>query len=243
MKGRFHNFEAHRNEWESHFFRREIWTIKLAAHGGRPLLELLAERPEVNLWEMKVSISEAHVIRELLQSGFFVSDSACDFALDIKTLEKRPPAANLAVDYAKSKDIARIEALVDQAEFPTRFMRQPFDEFEGRKFYKTWARNAIDGSFDDLCLIAGYDGAIDAFLTLRRGEGETARIGIVSTHKSARGKGLGASLHYAAADVAKDWGKLRLSVSTQMINQAMMRLLPGLGASLISSELMLYRVA
>lgn len=241
MNGHFHNFEAHRNDWESRFFRREIWTIKLAARGGRSLSEILTEKSGVDLWEMRISISQTNIIYELLQSGFFVSDSACDFALDLKAFEKKSLTSGLAIHRATHNDLAEIEALIDQAEFPTRFMRQPFSEYEGHEFYKTWARNAIAGTFDDLCLVAKCHGEIEAFLTLGRGDDEEARVGIVSTLKSARGKGLGTSLHYAAADIAKDWGKLRLLISTQMINQNMIRLLSNLGARPISSKLTFYK--
>jgi dTDP-4-amino-4,6-dideoxy-D-galactose acyltransferase len=238
----FHTFKTQRNDWESRFFQLEIWTIQSGADGTSSLQELLGSESGVDIWETKISIAETELIAEFLGAGFFLSDSACDFAIDLKNFE-RPRSTSHPITYtATANDIPKIEKLLEQADFPTRFTREPFKTTDAGDFYKTWARNAIEGTFDDLCLVAEIDGQIAALLTLKKFNDEDARIGIVLTRTGLRRSGLGTSLHFAAAQIAKDWGKLRLRVSTQMTNRPMMGLIPRLGGRLLSTELCFYRV-
>src|SRR6185369_8076647 len=72
-------FVARRNDWESAFFGREIWTLAPCAAEGRTAAECMSDVAGADIWECRLPISAGATIEQLTGAGFFVCDSSRDF--------------------------------------------------------------------------------------------------------------------------------------------------------------------
>jgi TDP-D-fucosamine acetyltransferase len=215
-------FLARRNEWESRFFEREIWTLSRDEDGDRTASEHIKARPNVQLWECSTALCEEADIRELMSSSFFLCDASVDFVFDLSdgntaTFPTFPEGiqANLAAE----ADIPQLESLIAERAFQSRFGRAPFSPSDSRKFYSVWARNAVLGAFDNLCGVLRRAGEVIGFVTLRDIELRGARIGLIVTSAQHKRLGVGEWLWTYAAHLASQRGKVKLHMATQMSNR------------------------
>lgn len=238
-------FVVRRNDWESVFFGREIWTCAAFAFEGRTFVECTRDAADVHLWECRLPVSESSTIEQLVRAGFFVCDSSCDFTFDLSQPDTYPEAATIAEQgfhVASADEIPDIEALIGEESFSTRFGRSPFSPAEGARFYRAWARNAVLGEFDDLCCVAMRDGKIAGFVTLRNITPAESRIGLIYTSPGSRGRGVAHSLIVRAAGIARQRGSITLRMATQMNNQSALSLGNRMNGAVSGLYLHMYRV-
>ena len=215
-------FLARRNEWESQFFEREIWTLSRDAESDRTALEHIKAHPDVQLWECRASLSEQAQIEELIACGFYLCDTSCDFAFDLSgcTSASFPTfSEGIHASLASQDDVPQLERLIAERGFQTRFERTPFGPSDSTKFYSAWARNAVLGAFDDLCGILRYEDELIGLVTLRNIALCDARIGLIATSARHRRVGVGEWLWTYAAHLALQAGKQKLHMATQMNNR------------------------
>ena len=216
-------FLARRNEWESRFFEREIWTLSRDPASDRTALEHIKAHPDVHLWECRASLSEQAHIQELIACGFYLCDTSCDFVFDLSGCNSAASfpifSEGIHACLASQDDVPQLEKLIAERGFQTRFERTPFGPSDSTKFYSAWARNAVLGAYDDLCGILRYEDELVGFVTLRDIAQYDARIGLIATSARHKRLGVGEWLWTYAAHLALQRGKQRLHMATQMGNR------------------------
>lgn len=236
-------FVAQRNDWETRFFQREIWTLTPHDRGGLTVLEHLEASPKVQLWECRVPVSANTILEALIASGFYLSDTACDFVFDLKRHDlasqlKLPEG--ISAHIGSTDDIPKLECLIRARGFRSRFERAPFSPSEGLNYYCTWASNAVLGKFDDACAVLARGEEILGFVTLRYIASGDMRIGLIATAANARRTGIGDALWSYAAHLAWQRGSPLLHMATQMTNQGAIALCTRMKGRLTGASVHLY---
>lgn len=220
-------FVPRRNDWESAFFGREIWTLALCPSEGRTAIECMRDVVDADIWECRLPIFDSATIEQLTSVGFFVCDSSRDFMFDLSdpnTCPEPVTGTGYSLHVASAGEIPDVEALIGDGSFATRFARCPFSPADGTRFYRMWVRKAVLGEFDDLCCVAARDGRIAGFVTLRAIAGNESRVGLMFTRPETRRLGVANVLFANVARIARARGSRSLHLATQMTNESMLSL-------------------
>lgn len=238
-------FASRRNDWESTFFAKEIWTLAPCPSGGRTVTEWMSDTAGVEIWECRLPIAASPAIEHLFGAGFFASDTSCDFTFDLPHPDSSSEArasVQHTLHVATADEIPDLEAVISEESFATRFCRSPFSPADASRFYRAWVRNAVLGKFDELCCVATSDGRISGLVTLRTVTCVEARIGLIYTVPDARGLGVANTLFVHAAGIARQRGCRLLQMATQMTNQSALSLGARMGGRVRGLYLHMYRL-
>ncbi|PIJ50770.1 TDP-D-fucosamine acetyltransferase [Erwinia sp. OLTSP20] len=217
--------------WESEFFG--IRCGRLILDGGLPLSGL--SMAEYALVQAKVPAQRSAELDALSNGGFRLVDGEIDFLFSTDSAVR--PAA---IKIARSDNIPLLRAAAARLFVHSRFRPPWFKLDDCQRFYACWIENAVTGCFDDQCLLAlDHSGDIAGFVSLRRLDDDTARVGLLGALIS--GQGTGQRLIGAALDWARAQRLSRLRVATQTSNLAAMRLYTRCGGVPDGSSWWLYR--
>jgi dTDP-4-amino-4,6-dideoxy-D-galactose acyltransferase len=219
-------FTAKRNDWESRFFGREIWSL-VPDRSGSPVPDLFKLHRSVDLWECRLPFDASAQIADLVDAGFHICDTASDFKFELVKDDRGRGALPTGVEArpATKDDLPALQAVLANVAFQSRFARPPFGASEAARFYGEWLRNAILGTFDHHCGLLSRRGEILGLVTLRELTGQGARIGLIATASHARGQGVGALLFEYAARMSRELARHTLSMATQATNSSAIRLI------------------
>ncbi|SFN51496.1 dTDP-4-amino-4,6-dideoxy-D-galactose acyltransferase [Izhakiella capsodis] len=217
--------------WESEFF---------GLHCGRLLLEgdiALAALPmdDYQLIQAKVSAERSAELDALGDVGFRLVEGEMDFAFS-SDCAIRPDGIKIA----RSENIPALSAVAGQLFVQSRFRQPWFKPEDSGRFYARWIENAVRGIYDHQCLLAlNETGEIAGFVSLRRLDDGSARVGLLAALTP--GQGTGKRLVSAALDWARAQRLTTLRVATQISNLAAMRLYTRCGGVPESAAWWLYR--
>lgn len=220
------------NEWETAFFGRKIGRVLLKNVPNRPLA---AESLNgFALLQAKIKADDSVLLHYLQQNRFQWVEGEIQFSLPL-------PAQHFpTLEPATEADLAELAVLFGSA-FPNSRFRPPYFSLEdNRRFYRQWISNAVQGIFDDVCLVTRRDGHLCGGISLRLLEGRV-QIGLLAVAKEWWGKGIGTHLLLGAMGWAKQQGAVRVSVCTQSNNLPAIRLYQRLGAGIDDLHYWLYR--
>lgn len=213
--------------WESHFFA--LHSARLHFHDDAPLLteEVLGGWQRI---QAKVAASDTARLAALQQWGFQLVEGEVDLLLPVGIPEIMPG------EIATVADIPRLRELAAQLFTQSRFCAPWYAQNDSRRFYAQWVENAVQGNFDDQCLILrAADGDIGAFVSLRQHNPTQARIGLLAGH------GFGAQLMQIARLWAYERGLTALRVATQIGNIAALQRYILSGGNIEHTAYWLYR--
>jgi dTDP-4-amino-4,6-dideoxy-D-galactose acyltransferase len=206
-------FTAKRNDWESRFFGREIWSLSLD-RSGSPVPDLLKLHRSVDLWECRLPFDASAQIGGLVAAGFHICDTASDFRFELLKDDRARGAlpTGVVARSATKHDLPALQAVLANVVFQSRFARPPFGASEAARFYGEWLRNAVLGTFDHYCGFLSHRGEILGLVTLRELPGQSARIGLIATASHSRGQGVGTLLFEYAARLSRELARHTLSL-------------------------------
>jgi dTDP-4-amino-4,6-dideoxy-D-galactose acyltransferase len=213
--------------WESRFFARPSAIVRLNEDAPA-----LAEA-DFSAWsrvQAKVSASRTDLLEALQQRGFQLVEGEIDLAI---TLTRHVATG---AEIATEQDIPALRQLAARAFAQSRFRAPWYAPEDSGRFYARWVENAVQGTFDHVCLVfRAPDGQIQGFVSLRQLTGREARIGLLA------GRGMGEKLMQAALYWAQQQQLSTLRVGTQMGNTAALKRYIASGANIESTAYWLYR--
>ena len=218
--------------WESDFFSQRIGKVDLTA------LEQLsfAEYSQWDVVQAKISSADYWSMDKLSRQGFVLAEGEVELAIAIKETTRQ-----VGIRIARPSHIDSLRYLASTLFTATRFRAPWFEPPLIEQFYAQWIDNAVQGCFDDQCLIKlDSQGDIAGFISLRETDG-VARIGLLGVSPEHRGQGAGSELLLAALDWARAKGCSQLLITTQLSNLAAMRLYLRHDARVLSTHYWLYR--
>jgi dTDP-4-amino-4,6-dideoxy-D-galactose acyltransferase len=226
------NGQLKRLTWDSDFFR--INTGLLLLGDGSALENDLSS---YDLVQVKVSSTEDETILNLQRVGFTFVEGDVVFksvltGRSIDSQWRRHTAEEECLDTLR--DIARKSFTV------SRFREPWFRSADREEFYSVWVENAVNGSFDDICLIVKLDSIIAGFVTVKV-TGSDARIGLIAVDAEFRGKGVASMLMRLAESYSVAQGASVLHVATQIRNLGAMSLYAAAGYSIVETNYWFYR--
>lgn len=176
--------------------------------------------PDDCLIQCKIPSSAISLIDRLKMQGFSFVES--------EVLFQKPLAVSSGsqriYEPISPQDIEALCELAAKVFIHTRFREPWFAKEDASRLYRQWVKNAIDQSFDDVCLMEFVDKRAAGFVTARMLDQKHASIGLIGTNPSFRGKGYGKILLQRIETWAMEQGVDTLSVATQGSNSTAIRL-------------------
>ncbi|WP_241618177.1 dTDP-4-amino-4,6-dideoxy-D-galactose acyltransferase [Rosenbergiella epipactidis] len=218
--------------WESAFFSQRVGKVDLAEL-DRLSVEECAD------WDMvqaKVSSTDYQSLDTLTGKGFALVEGEAELVIPITETTRQS-----GIRIARPAHIDALRHLAGSLFTGSRFRAPWFDHSLTQQFYAQWIENAVQGTFDDQCLLTlDEQGGVSGFVSLRH-SAHIARIGLLGVASTHQGAGLGQQLLLAATDWARSKGLSELHITTQLSNVSAMRLYLRHGARLTSTSYWLYR--
>ncbi|MCC5792232.1 MAG: GNAT family N-acetyltransferase [Legionellaceae bacterium] len=209
--------------WDSDFFQRPIYDW-CAEDGERLDMALL---PPDSLVQAKVAAGDFSRLLALQEQGFILVESEWLFARSLLATDYGRMAAN-AAGWTEGTDCnpippsaaeaAAVLAIAAEVFTHSRFRAPWFTAEETSRLYRQWALNALDQSFDEVCLVEKRGGQVSGLVSGRMLDRELAVIGLLGSASGTRGQGVGACLLRAIEVWALQQGAKSIQVATQGSN-------------------------
>lgn len=229
-----------KQEWESHFFGREIYRL---SEYGIPQYRIPTQGV---LLTAKVSADDSHLLDALQKQGLNIVETALDFELVSDDFDAvlaelgRFSHSSLIIREALAQDIPALTSCFSRAFPATRFRPPYFSIEENHRFYAQWLENAVHRVFDDRCLLAQTQDGIIGAVTLRK-EGDAARLGLLAVVDKAQRQGIARILLREAVQWCRNQKRKSLSIATQSNNTPAIKLYQSLPAQLKGEYCWLYQ--
>ncbi|QIM63807.1 hypothetical protein A1D29_11200 [Pasteurellaceae bacterium Orientalotternb1] len=192
----------------------------------------------ISLLQAKTLTTDLNTIYWLQQNGFQLVETEITFALEFAKFSEKPTACECRI--AGQADVAALKKLVGTVFPNTRFRPPYFSQAENQRFYAKWIENAVNGEFDDLCLIAEQNGKLQGTISLRF-NGNTAKIGLLAVVPEFQRQGIAKRLLSAAILHVQHHNAENLHITTQLSNIAAISLYQSLGATIFETNYWFYR--
>jgi len=213
--------------WESDFFGIPSAIVRVNADA--PPLSAADFAPWQRL-QAKIPADRSDLLDALQQQGFRLVEGEVDLAITVSQ------HTNPGAEVAKVQDIPALRHLAAEAFAQSRFRTPWYAPQDSGRFYAQWIENAVQGTFDHLCLVfRAPDGEIQGFVSLRKLNDSEGRIGLLA------GRGLGEKLMQAALHWAQQQQLSTLRVATQLGNTAALKRYIASGANITATAYWLYR--
>lgn len=204
-----------RLSWECDFFQTECAEVPEGLKATIPYHEL----QHFDWVQGKSRINDTASIRLLESMDFHFEDLRITFGK--KPLKRHIMAISLSE--ATENDACGIEAIAKTVFVENSRFTSLFDQDKIANFYATWAFNAIQGIYDDLCLVLKFENAYAGFVTLKFLTDTQARIGLIGVNPEFRSKGIGTILIQSIENHALEHGCHKLLVITEGKNLSAQR--------------------
>lgn len=195
-------------EWESRFFDLEC--AQLEKDAG----ELIDERMfgQYDWIQAKNDLQDWESIRQLERMGFHFEDLRMTFS-------KRPvnndPDTMYQISIAEEKEMDSIVRIAESAFTDHSRFLNLIGPRRTADFYATWAKNAVLGQFDDICLMIKAGQTCAGFVTLGYMKTGAFRIGLIGVASEYRHTGIGSHLIKGAEKWAIENDRSEIMVATE----------------------------
>jgi dTDP-4-amino-4,6-dideoxy-D-galactose acyltransferase len=220
-------------EWDSDF-----WNLKIADciyESDKEIIDFLKER-HVDIIQTQVDINKTEVIRKLERINFKFIDLNVEYTLSIENNKETFNPYNVA----NQNNVGEIESIASQVFDKSRY--NIIDTEKTKEFYRLWSKKAVLGEFDDVCLIEKDEqGKISGFITIRRIDEVSAKIGLIGVNPKHQNKSMGTNLISQAKNYLSLQGVKILFVSTQGSNIKAQQFYVKNGFNIYSISVWLYR--
>jgi len=233
-------------DWESEFFGISSARLRIEPSCG---LLLSADLAAYQVVQAKVPANDTPLLDALSALGFRLAEGEidCSCLLErrgdgaVETTSRSTACLDAVPRVAGLRDIAALRQLASASFTLSRFRAPWYPQADCRRFYALWAEKAVQGTFDDICLVIGPVDALQGMVTLRASGEDEARIGLLAVQPGLAGRGIGRALVYAARGWCRENNKTRLRIATQIGNVAALRLYIACGANVDGTAYWLYR--
>lgn len=199
-------------EWDSNFFGFNIGQLCLEEfHKNPQALSHHLSAKNISLAQSNVDLKNSETIKKLEAFGFHFVDLNITFSRTIGII-RRP---KLRLEQATERDLDALVSIAQNLYSKTRFNYPPFSPEIVQRFYNTWIKNAITGTYDNVCLISGRGDQNSGFITLKLLSAGKARIGLIGVHPHHQNKRTGSNLLQGALNYLQERRIKHLNVSTQ----------------------------
>lgn len=219
--------------WDSQFFNKKIGRWIRSANDS----DSAAVVEEFDVVVSKVLSNDLESIDFLGGVGFSYCEGELLFSCELSGANKN----NIDYSLATRLDESRLLHISKDLFSYSRFREPWFSIKEKNEFYARWISNAINGQFDDVCLMdLSSESEIRGFVTLRKCS-ETVVIGLLGVAERYQGQGVGRRL----LDISKDWAQKQnckyIDVATQSSNLVAINLYERNGFYVAKSSVWMYR--
>ncbi|MEQ3511915.1 GNAT family N-acetyltransferase [Pseudoalteromonas sp. BZB3] len=198
-----------RLDWDSTFFGIDIATIE-------NFETLTAEQlKKFDLVTFKVMTSDFDIVSKLHEYNFVPVEGELLFRKTVSVKYVPQIDNNLAI--ATENEIDEVANLAMESYQHSRFKKPWFSEEHRNQFYAEWAKKAVLGTFDDICIIYKAEEAVTGFITLRKIKNKLV-IGLIAVSENYRGQGIAAALLDRANNFALENNCDEIQVATQLSN-------------------------
>jgi dTDP-4-amino-4,6-dideoxy-D-galactose acyltransferase len=218
--------------WESEFFGMRFGMLHCDSPDPYPLQEDLAG---FDLVQAKVQAGRLDMVDDLDRLGFRLAETEVSFVYEV-----RPDNAEVEYVVAGPEDSAAVQEMARLAFRISRFRPPWFHREDAGRLYATWAAKAIEGTFDDECLLVGRGEGMLGFVTVRDTGDRTGRIGLLASNPGGPQRNVGTRLVKAALARCAALGIERLQVATQLSHAGAMRLYQRTGGLTDSAAYWMY---
>lgn len=212
-----------RNEYDSNFFKKEIFTFSLPTPERNDLSVMVAHFKDTarlprGLIIGRIPISEKQLIQDALDSGFEIICRMIDLGLDLR--KQLPLESSFEVRPAIPEDYEMIIDIAGKVFSITRFHREKNMSALANEYHKEWIGNCLGGGQADMVFVFGKPKP-EGFIALAYDElSKEARIVLIGVAQDKQGRGIGKNLLKASMEWAKTMGADHLYVRTEEDNRA-----------------------
>lgn len=224
--------------WDTSF-----WGIKAAKLWAGTTVELeqgLVECRTLGVrWaSLLVPVANTQLVDSAIRAGF----QMVDVRIKMFATVGRRNDESTTPPLIEAGELRQAQALVEGAFGASRFyVDAHLDRARCDDFYRTWVLNSFSGELADAIVASRHEGALDGFVTVRRHDVRMASLPLVAVRSDRRGVGVGARLlRETLAWLGAD-GPTTVSVITQLVNVAAIRLYESAGFSIGESGVWLHR--
>lgn len=224
----------HRLDWESDFFQQDISIVND--------IDLLASEDCAHQQLVMAKVASGDYVRidKLTELDFQFVESEMRFSVEVNRSTMPMNNSSVAIREANELDIPHLANLASESYNNSRFRQPWFTDGQRSKFYALWVTNAVNQTFDDICLVAFENSEILGFITLKATQ-QTMSVGLIAVGNKAQGRGVAKSLLAQAQKYTKDSNCTQLNVATQGSNVSAMNLYNSVGFKLIESNYWFYK--
>lgn len=199
--------------WDSQFFGKEIYELKLEGKETGNLSEFIQTYPPV-FWQSQVDITDVTQINLLLRSGFTWASNTLKFAKTFLPIN----AEQRVLFKATAWDLQQVRQFVPGLYTDSRYhLKGFFAASDADKLYDTWLQRAFSGDFDDELLVCSKGGVATGFVTLKYLQ-QKARIGLIGVNPAYTAQGIGTCILNSLEAYCHKQGIHTISVQTQLSN-------------------------
>ena len=200
--------------WESNFFEKNIYSLDVGQIPHQGVFDPLYDGA---LIQVKVSATQLHLVDKLHDLGFQWVESELFFS---KQIDQNNPLEERLL-HAGFDDEDAVAEIASQALVHSRFREPWFEKGAAGRFYGQWAKNAIHGQYDDVCLKiqSEMSNELMGFVTAKiNHSSKAARIGLIAVANAFHNKKCGSTLLRQIESWAKTKGLATIDVATQGSN-------------------------
>ena len=193
-------------KWDSDFFGRNIYDLTSFENIENSIVNC-----QGGLITTKISSVDKSKKNHLLKEGFIHCETEDVYS---KLIEHNLNSDGCLIK-AEKPDLFYLYQAASNLYQYSRFKAPWFSIKERESFYQKWILNAVNGAFDDLCLMLKGEDRARGFITGRRLEND-CYIGLIGVNPNDQRIGLGKQiLHEYESYVYSQFGETRIKVSTQ----------------------------
>lgn len=213
-----------KNEYDSNFFKRDIYSLTLLSNGGKSTKKIhFPSLLPAGLIIGRIPAENIKTLQKAIKAGFEILCPMADLELDL--LNQSLTGHDNNIRAAEYHDYKKILNIAERAFSFSRFHREQTISADANEYHKKWAENCLNGSQADVVLVCvdadNVNGFIAAAYDKNKREAKIVLIGVLPEKQS---MGVGKRLLNAGIKWAKDRGAARLYVRTEADNDTALAL-------------------
>lgn len=207
-----------KNEYDSNFFKRDIYMLTLLSEGGKSSKDFqIPSLMPHGLIVGRISVGNIKALQKAIKAGFEILCPMADLELDL--LNQPLTGRDKSIRAAEYRDYKKILNIAEQAFSFSRFHREQTMSADANVYHKKWAENCLNGNLADVVLVSRGADRIDGFIAAAYNKNKKeAKVVLIGVLPEKQDMGVGKSLLNAGIKWAKDAGAAKLCVRTEADN-------------------------
>lgn len=207
-----------KNEYDSIFFKRDIYSLTLLSNGGKSPKKIhFPISLPAGLIIGRIPAENIKTLQEAIKAGFEILCPMADLELDL--LNQSLTGRDNNIRAAEYHDYKKILNIAEHAFSFSRFHREQTISADANEYHRKWAENCLNGNQADVVLVSRGADRIDGFIAAAYNKNKKeAKVVLIGVLPEKQDMGVGKSLLNAGIKWAKDAGAAKLCVRTEADN-------------------------